>query len=672
MPRLRNIAILALLLAALAAAYALGRLVPSTDAWKLEHLLSLDPLEPDSTADITALYARQHGFDCQVRFDLLILPDSPDFTLQLTLNGQEYAFQPDSPAISYDFLADTLTLTLENCSIKPNAGIQLALLAPDGRLLDLALASLSARIEPAPYLLAFSNSFEPAATPIQALRRWDGAHTGPRGERHGLRYLLTSAEKYQIPLALLDFATPETLSALDALGGLPQLHRMAQNDLVIFPFMVNGGFSAARNLAAAQAFGLSRNSFCADYSAPGLACRYQFTTLPADYLRVALVRNPVGYFLPLPSLRTGADTIDDSGLNLAAREALHSAALSPETDVVILGGSFPQTTWGTPDYLDPAFAYLAARPYLAPLVTPNADAFPGAEEKSLILPNLLPVLHPALKNLPPNPISDSALGAYLVNQGFSTPDELRISYEILPQLLAQAARWTDSPQEIEDCDGQTCVLASQTVLAFLSRDGRLVFLFVRDEKGETHQLVGPTAQFFIGLSDSSRWNPAAGLGADPVPGNSAFFVQRADASLAPVISSEKEFILGPEIKYRLLENGIRVTLKAEEGGAVTIPLVIDPWRRLEPGWSGQFIRQEVPGGWQLGWEKGPMVRIQATGLVENGLAAPALETPFDAMSFIQLPENPNAEFPPGIFLPFGMSLIRLQGNDLTVEITLVR
>ena len=71
--------------------------------------------------------------------------------------------------------------------------------------------------------------------PAEALRSWDGAHTGPHGERHGLKHLLDAVEEYQIPTVLLDLKEPENLSALDAMGILPQIDALANNSLLILP-----------------------------------------------------------------------------------------------------------------------------------------------------------------------------------------------------------------------------------------------------------------------------------------------------------------------------------------------------------------------------------------------------------------------------------------------------
>ncbi len=72
----------------------------------------------------------------------------------------------------------------------------------------------------APVLVAFWDAF-PVTTPAQALRRWDGAHTGPLGERHGLLHILDAAGQYSVPVALLDIKNPASLAALDFMGNIP-------------------------------------------------------------------------------------------------------------------------------------------------------------------------------------------------------------------------------------------------------------------------------------------------------------------------------------------------------------------------------------------------------------------------------------------------------------------
>ncbi len=87
---------------------------------------------------------------------------------------------------------------------------------------------------PARYLLAFWNTF-PAYTPLTALRRWDGAHTGPLGGRHGLWNLLRTARSAASPLILLDMNYPAALSALEFAGELELIKELQAERLLNSP-----------------------------------------------------------------------------------------------------------------------------------------------------------------------------------------------------------------------------------------------------------------------------------------------------------------------------------------------------------------------------------------------------------------------------------------------------
>ena len=80
----------------------------------------------------------------------------------------------------------------------------------------------------APLLLAFWDAL-PANTPAQLLQRWDGAHTGPYGSRHGLKHLLAAVEEYEVPVALLDLKDPtSTLSGLDLIGQIAYIQQLEE------------------------------------------------------------------------------------------------------------------------------------------------------------------------------------------------------------------------------------------------------------------------------------------------------------------------------------------------------------------------------------------------------------------------------------------------------------
>ena len=85
---------------------------------------------------------------------------------------------------------DAIVLQLSNHEICEASMFffQAELTPADGLLCDISplIYSNSSLPTPAYLLLAFWDTL-PASTPIQLLRRWDGAHTGPYGQRHGLK-----------------------------------------------------------------------------------------------------------------------------------------------------------------------------------------------------------------------------------------------------------------------------------------------------------------------------------------------------------------------------------------------------------------------------------------------------------------------------------------------------
>jgi hypothetical protein len=138
-------------------------------------------------------------------------------------------------------------------------------------------------VQRAPLALVFWDVF-PAATPAQALRRWAGAHTGPNGGRHGLKYILENAGQYGVPVALLDLKTPASLAALDYLGITPQIRSLTSRGLLILPDVAYGepaNISLGFSRRAAAGFGLPASLFVYN-TASNLQSSYQAQFLPLD------------------------------------------------------------------------------------------------------------------------------------------------------------------------------------------------------------------------------------------------------------------------------------------------------------------------------------------------------------------------------------------------------
>jgi len=219
-----------------------------------------------------------------------------------------------------------------------------------------------------------------------------------------------------------------------------------------------------------------------------------------------------------------------------------------------------------------------------------------------------------------------------------------------------------------------CILANGKYFAVIEANGaRLTHLFF----GE-HQLVGPTAQFAIGLSDPSEWNKITGDGADPGQIMGAFvdetqpFQEYAASWPAPDTLTLANAD-GSRVKtFRLTEAGLDVTyqvsglaLSLSKGPMRTqIPLAVDP--QLFFFGPSEYVAAQSASSWTWGTANGIKVQVQT----DTALSA---ENFTESLPFLSLPEDPNVEYPPGHYLPFPLSLVTISSNgNFRVKIRTVK
>ncbi|MFH2101979.1 MAG: hypothetical protein ABIJ39_01300 [Chloroflexota bacterium] len=346
----------------------------------------------------------------------------------------------------------------------------------------------------------------------------------------------------------------------------------------------------------------------------------------------------------------------------------------------------------------PTFAWLAAHPWISVLQAEDLLALrPGGE------PALEPALPATLAGLPlyltdgtlagmdaasyqtllaaqlsaapENPVTD---GAWLMYLGLTAPTgnaairALRAqSLDLIPPLLA-AGRWAQDPLAgcavIETPLGKTyATLASERVYAVIDpRAAVLTYLFVLDEGGVPHQLVGPTAQFALGLSDPSDWRLERGPAADPsvIPGAFADLdfpaeeytvSERCPALVLTSFSAQRSKT------FRLVESGIEVDFLPTRPVHTRLALVLDP--AIFFFQPTRYTVQAAPGEWSLHLGAGETLVIQTGGSIR---ADSFLDSPVPFRG----PENPNRDYPPGHFLPFPLTLVEIQATGtLTVRLT---
>ncbi len=656
---------------------------------------------PDT--DILAVYTRTTDLSVDIRVDLLDINPSDAYSLKITLwddrdfsktpltmdissTGpvQTSGIQPGKPAIwphvVQDFQMDTVTVNLNRAFIGNRFQLNVSSYSTN----PLALADEVDDVrsdgppprEYAPLLMAFWDVF-PATTPTQALRDWDGAHSGPLGSRHGLKYILAAAAQYGVPMALLDLKNPAGLAALNFMGNLPKIKDLETRGLLILP---DTAFSEPATLAlglssrAAAGFGMPASQFVYALSQDPLANVKQaaLAGYKAQFLPLSdathLAKSGGRLLIPLPSANAIQATQD--GPSLEVRRALISTALSPDpADLVVLGGNLPQSTWGDPDMADPSLEWIADHPWIQPLTSPGLLAFPS---RPIPVPasaaaSSQPWLQ-ALQSAPENSASLSAWQTYLTLTAYSPDPQLQaLGYAYLGQVgeLLAAANWARQPAARADCsedlngDGQDeCILANQNYFAILETNGaRLTQFFYRDASGP-HQVVGPTSQFTIGLSDPSEWQPENGEAADPNVISGAF----SDASepwtvYTPTIQPDGITFTSPDgrvLKYfQLIANGMEVHYQRVGQVSTQIPLAIDPQRFYSGPVDYRGTLAAHTWTWSLAGGSQVEVSTNAT------LSAEAF---ISAIPFISLPEDPNFEYPKGDYLPFPLSLVTIQSN----------
>jgi hypothetical protein len=639
-------------------------------------LRAIDPADTSTPAyDLTAVYLREQNDTLQIRVDLLDFRNPKDLSLDIRIEDESapeaipfevhIPSEDDTARITLDPSLATVIVEIPLSEIPSHPRVDISTpedeisgLTPDGPI----------PTGTAPLLLTFYDTFA-GRFPAEALRSWDGAHTGPRGERHGLKYLLDAVEEYQVPVVLLDLKKPANLSALDAMGVLPRVKELADEGLLILPKneTIQTLLKAASSPPESTLQTLERN-----FGLPISPLSYNTATtgFQFDFLEdiTYLYRPLVGGVTYLPiATETEATQPTPDGPSLEVRRALLETALDADKkDILVLGGDFQNTTWGSPDMVSPMLAYFASRPYIHILATDDLTNFPTKWGR--------PQFQPA-------PSDERAEKLETLYQNLTIP------------VLDFVANWQGSPlsscaTDLDKDNQPECVLANGSYLAILDPQGaRLTYFFARE--GDTlHQLIGPSWLVAVGLSDPSTWELAAGEAADPgaYPGA---FADIGDPFKAYEPTIEDSTIVfasldGTRTKtFALADDGIEVEYQTQEPVRTQIPLLVDPEVRFTPDWAEKYRGENPPGGVNWGLVDGLRISIQVENIAlrhrsccEHAGARRQAQGDITILAFneslplLSSPEDPDFDYPPGHYVPFPMAIaeIKMDGGTSTIQL----
>ncbi len=715
--------------------------------WQRANLLLVkDPGDQDPEHAIIALYMRRQQGELQFRLDLLsmqqplsnavmlALDTQPGGTEQLPSGGTAglnwdvlLVFPTDQPPyaqaangsriqglvprILRDSQLQTVIMAANPAFLPgdPNhLQVQAFLVEPQsGSIQDRTQVAGASSPAPgaAPLLLAFWDAL-PSATPVQALRRWDGAHTGPMGRRHGLSILVSEASARRIPITLLDLKTPDSLSALDVLGGTKWFRKTEVSGLLSLPMdgladTAGSAMALASSIRAAQAFGFRTSPFgYGDFDPLALPpLKAFFADLPG-LPKQTLTRWEGRLFIPLPTGQVqNQPEADENGPSLDFKKQLIRMALSPQQDLMIIGGSMPASILADSAVAPLFFEYLATHPWIQPLSESDLQAFPAQTVDQLPLSgcaNLLcqsePEVSPytsqgqpapsgltaaqiwerirsQLALLPETTIKEQVRQAYArlssTVQGTAAGPAIQANYIGQAGYLLAAARWAQNPGSETNCEQDIdwdglpeCILANQELFVVIKLDGgRLVFLGQRNGN-DVQQWIGQKSQFQINWDLVDEMKLEAGPASDPseIPG--AFYDHFGYTPLTPAVSPGEIRLSGPgadgQKTYYLSSDRLQISGQSSTANQTKIPMILDAPGRLVPGWIDSYPQpQLVANTWS--WQPGTGTGIRVT--VEG--AAVTASSFLDSRSFMSQPEIPDRTYPAGHYLPFPLAVLDL-------------
>lgn len=536
-------------------------------------------------------------------------------------------------------------------------------------------------------LFVFWNTFK-AATPAQALRSWDGAHSGPMRNRHGLRYLLDAAAQTRSNVALLDLPDPGTLSALDYLDKMPWIQSLSRFGYIDIP-----GFVNLRNGEEVRKTYISvgknvNNNFIL------FILRKIGNVSGNDYAQFSN-NCPL-----LPNTEMSHDSTDLFSFD--CKKLLLSVSLQRPTLPIIFGGDFANSVLGIPSIASDVFSYIKSHPWIQLIslteylqlirqanISPppyyeeiaNISLSKNSNENTTQLQDLQLKIYNDLLQLPDNPITNVAWNVFdtLSSPEPNSPSLTTLRSNYIGQIgeMIAGARWVSNPSPISTCDkdldydgSNECILANNNIFTVVEPEGGIVpFVFTKDNQG-AHQIIGPTWEFIVGLSDPSTWVLSSGLRSDS---------DQLLGALSDPVSNWNiyNYILGKN-SISLFSNKVSmrktvsissdtVQIDVHDPGSMlsqaNIPLALDPWLRYTPGWGKLYESDQAQKTFVWKIQSGISVEIDSTSQLQG--------FPFNATrAALNYPENPNYDYSLGHYLPFPMALVKLypSGEDYSVKI----
>ncbi|MCC6146903.1 MAG: hypothetical protein IT308_04980 [Anaerolineaceae bacterium] len=714
------------------------------ESWQFADLIYIDSdLSSTPDQDLLAIYARQPSNLLQIRLDFLETPLEPNRNMFIDIGFQETSPERGLPFKYFSKRNYRLTIQSGHDPVIQDQNNQSAndlhsniiwythldyavieirhsdptpiplLRSVSVQLLDQHMFPLGAptpqvlKASPPPsqkaHLLLEFWDVMPGYTPAQTLRRWDGAHTGPFGQRHGLRYLLEAVEEYRLPVTLLDIKQPDSLAALNYLGEREKILTLANENLILMPDVAAGDPSAAVqglwwSKKIGQNYEMPEQPYVfAPLSAPPRdSYQAAFAVIPGSS---HLVRWQNLTLIPLPpsfsSPQVEEAEIERTGLTLAAKKRLAEAVLARDSQsMIVFGGSLPASAWGDAQSIRSAFEYIRAHPWIHVLTAENVLTHPVGREftfqdcedllctpadfsvkptapngsiktSALSYSDLKNALRQQLETLPQNGMTAHAWQMFFK---LTKPSELETAQQLQVNYLGQvghliaAINWQRNPKPLHTCsidldwDGEAeCILASDSLFATFETDGARLIILVSGGKAGDQQWIGPASQFSTGLSDPHDWRPLNGPASDPneIPGAFSDLENTFQPFTTEIAENQVRLTAsGNDLQktFSIHANMLSIEIESIQPVTTRIPLLFAMQQRYLPDWTNCL--ESSPSSKSQTCPAAPQIQIKAESVLRSFFA--------DSRPWVGLPENPSFGYPAGHYLPFPVELLTIK------------
>jgi hypothetical protein len=380
-------------------------------------------------------------------------------------------------------------------------------------------------------------------------------------------------------------------------------------------------------------------------------------------------------------------------ISLRCKNELISNGVSGSIDPIIWGSDFRNSLLGDPSFLNYLFSYINYHPWIQVLsvydlptnilkpVTTHLPYFKDSSseqnnfslnmifEADSILTQTEQDVYSALLDAPKNQISLLAWRVYSSLHYPASSELVPLAANYFGQIgyILAAAQWVDQPIPITTCeidldfDGDPeCILANSNIFITIEPEGAYIpFIFTRDVDG-AHQIVGPTWEFIIGLSDPSTWDLSLGIRSDSGQILGAFidnfdYWEKSKIYLSKNSIDFESTIMSMRKSFNISNTDVVVEFLDPHSltKSSQIPLVLDPWIRFTSGWGDKYIISLTSNSTL--WEITSGISVEL--LSNNQISVYPYNASHEKIAY---PEDPNFDYGRGHYLPYPMALAEIQ------------